>query len=141
MDYRFSDGWIFRAIQLTSGDELSEVIGTADYINKAIPDYKEINHACTKLTELGFIEIKVGKFIVTDSGGEFIDSIEWDFERSQHPYKFASAVSEELAKVKSAGDEFDIYFSPQEIEVAINAYMKAIIPLGPDTVVIDARDP
>jgi hypothetical protein len=125
VNYKFGDGWIFRAIHLTNGEggiDLDRMIGTADFINKAIPTVEEVNHACSKLIELDFLEIVNGKLLITDSGNHFIESIDWDLDRSQHPYEFASAVADKLDEVKSIGDEFEKHFTKKEIQSAHQKY-------------------
>ena len=132
MNYQFSDGWIFRSIHLTEGSDgirLDEMIGTADYINKSIPNTDEINHACTKLIALKFLKIEDKKLLITNKGMRFIENIKWDFNRSQHPYEFASEVANKLEKEKSSEDVVVEHFTKSEVKDAFDKYNKAMSKL------------
>lgn len=145
-DDEYGVGWLFLAIRNAQGKDaevgLNDVIGTASYIARVTPNYREVNHACTKLLNLGFISIQESKISVTNSGREFISNIELDEECSGRPWKYAAKIAAELAKLGSTSEKMEIFFSSDEIRSAADSSMSGVAELSPGTVVfIDATDP
>ena len=83
--------WIFLATALASQKgavRTEEIIHVADFINRAIPTYKEMSMSLRRLIEEGYLDKTGKKYMLT--------------ERGKHEYELASTGRQELFKIWAA---------------------------------------
>ncbi|MEU8261341.1 hypothetical protein AB0C02_12060 [Micromonospora sp. NPDC048999] len=82
-EWRRTDAWIFVALVIASGAgrhrraaasrrpegvRLADVLSTADYLNRSIPDRHEVEGAVRRLTGAGLVSVSDGWFRITPDG-------------------------------------------------------------------------
>lgn len=123
-DFGFSDAWIMQAIYLVRGTEaveLRDVIQAADYINKSVPTYEEINHACSSLTELNFLEIAEGRIRLTRSGLGFYREATQLSNLPPSSIEITNKIAERLSELVPQRVGFEEHFARSDVKVALRS--------------------
>jgi len=112
--------WILLAVPATGGD-LSQVIGMADALNKAIPTHAELADSLGWLRATGLVESAPNDYRRTRDGRDLVARLE---ARSEHAFELWDSLAEELQKSAAPGYQLD-ELTADDVDAAYDAYRRA----------------
>lgn len=77
-EWRHEDAWMLLAVCMTSGGDgarLSSILGTADYINHAIPTWEDVHGSVNRLAAGRLLRIRQGLFAATERALEMLERV------------------------------------------------------------------
>jgi len=111
--------WILLSVPATAGD-LSQVIGMADALNKAIPTHAELADSLGWLRATGLVESATDTYRRTRNGHDLVSRLE---ASSEHAFELWDKLTEALQQMPAPGYELDS-LTTNEVDAAYDKYSR-----------------
>lgn len=126
-EWTWTDGWLLMALFLAAAERsapLTQIIGSADAINHAIPTSQELSNSFTKFIQCGLITVAGDLYQINQ---EFVPDIRKAYQGRGGLFTSGDKGLKFLKRSKLLPkDEQDIILTDQDVKEAYELYSKAI---------------
>jgi hypothetical protein len=125
-------GWVLTAIGGTKPDDgerssLANVLGSADYFNRAAISKDELEHGVRDLVTAGLISVEGNTFALTDRGREMWDGVCRAYQARPRGDYVVRIAEQRLKSIRCSGQLAGWSLTPQEFDTAFDLYRRTLI--------------
>jgi hypothetical protein len=119
-----TDAWILAAVGSEELISLDQLVASADFLNRLIPDGTEVEEAVNHLTKAGLAQVQGRRFRMTAEGRAWLDRFGWESGRDVISVwmKLAQAWKGQELPLKDPTSNYRL--KPGELEAAVALHHK-----------------